>query len=217
MIHGRNFLVVMLCFITFETRWRSGFFVFIARFVCFSLFVVFIMREALSLKYKNSALFLCLLDSRYMAEISILSCLFSAVFYFCLILSVALEALLYLYALWYSLFCMLCLFFSLWFHGCAMMGTSSFLSADSDETRQKWSSMITNFWFTAFAFLFCLFSLSLSLSLLWSLLSHVFLLCCFFRSIVFVWFFFSSDFFVPMLSGLPCFEGSVCFFFIMVP
>ena len=74
------------------------------------------------------------------------------------------------------------------------MGTSSFLSADSDELPHKSLSMIINFWFTSFAFLFCL-----SLS-----------------RFVFVWFifslWFSSGFFVPMLSGLSCFAGSACFF-----
>ena len=64
------------------------------------------------------------------------------------------------------------------------------------------------------------FSLSLSLSLFCGLFSRVFLPCCFFRSIVFVWFFslwFSSVFFVPMFSGLPWFAGSDCFFSLLYP
>ena len=103
-----------------------------------------------------------------MAEISFLSCFFSAVFSFCLIffLCGSLVACLSLCFLVFLVLQVLLVFF-LWFHRCAMMGTSNFLSADSDEIPQKSLSMITNFWFTAISsFLPLCLSLSLSLSLL---------------------------------------------------
>ena len=90
---------------------------------------------------------------------------FSAVFLFycvCLIyfLSGSLVASLSLGFLVFLVLQVLLVFFPLWFHRCAMMGTFSFLSAGSDENPQKSLSMITNFGYIAITFASFFFWLS---------------------------------------------------------